>query len=745
MRVAGVPFSYDHAVPRRRRGERWPCSSASCKAGRRSAACWRAKWRAYEKWANDELRALYSPLRARDFAIRHAAAIARPGCSPAASSRLVGLRHHPRRVLRLHAGVVDGARASQAAQGARGSARLARCSRWPTPSSSRRTSRTRSRPSRSTSIRRSARRPTSWSSRCASARRWTRRCAISPQRCQSRNVDAIVTALTVGRQTGGELPKVLEKTAGVLRETHARRRRHGLQDVRGQGADRRHGHAAVRLRRRAAGRSIPSGCSPLFHDPIGWALLALACVLEAIGLRHGAQADARSRCDVLIDLTPRSTSAAAVVFVGCGGDAVRRRRCSAVRRSARSGAASAIAPRAAARRWSARRCCALVWPLVRVFTNYARFMPKRLKEQTSAQLAQRRRAVRPSPPTSSLGFNLVCALGGFLLMALSRRSRSTWASASRSSASSSASCCPASGWRRGADAPARRSTAACRRRSISLCMSMGAGLDFIGSVRHVVEQVVATRATRSTKSCARFLHELASARRAREALEDLRRSARRRSWCKAIRDQRDPGGAARHAAHRGAHDSGRGRAHQALPDRRESGRAAPACVILMPLMFIFARDGDRHVRQPHRQRLPGAALLRCRRSADRGRLSGDAVHRCSCRASATSPRLSCSISRRVLVGRGLRVPTCASSTTASRAGSCSSSAGVGSTGEPRFRITPQKRPTRRYVNGQPPSKAPIKPGDVVAVADVRITLERKVDKREEHVEAGARARRACRC
>ena len=37
-------------------------------------------------------------------------------------------------------------------------------------------------------------------------------------RCQSRNVDAIVTALTVGRQTGGELPKVLETTAGVLRE-----------------------------------------------------------------------------------------------------------------------------------------------------------------------------------------------------------------------------------------------------------------------------------------------------------------------------------------------------------------------------------------------------------------------------------------------------------------------------------------------------------------------------------------------
>ena len=32
------------------------------------------------------------------------------------------------------------------------------------------------------------------------------------ERCRSRNVDAIVTALTVGRQTGGDLPKVLETT-----------------------------------------------------------------------------------------------------------------------------------------------------------------------------------------------------------------------------------------------------------------------------------------------------------------------------------------------------------------------------------------------------------------------------------------------------------------------------------------------------------------------------------------------------
>src|SRR5439155_4247429 len=38
-------------------------------------------------------------------------------------------------------------------------------------------------------------------------------------RMKSRAVDAIVTALTVGRLTGGDLPKVLNQTALVLRET----------------------------------------------------------------------------------------------------------------------------------------------------------------------------------------------------------------------------------------------------------------------------------------------------------------------------------------------------------------------------------------------------------------------------------------------------------------------------------------------------------------------------------------------
>jgi tight adherence protein B len=38
-------------------------------------------------------------------------------------------------------------------------------------------------------------------------------------RCKNRNVDSVMTALAIGRRTGGNLPKVLENTAKVLRET----------------------------------------------------------------------------------------------------------------------------------------------------------------------------------------------------------------------------------------------------------------------------------------------------------------------------------------------------------------------------------------------------------------------------------------------------------------------------------------------------------------------------------------------
>lgn len=102
-------------------------------------------------------------------------------------------------------------------------------------------------------------------------------------RCQSRNVDAIVTALTVGRQTGGELPKVLETTASVLRETM---RVEGVMEAKTS-----EGKAQVVVMGMLPfvfGGALqiidPEWMEPLFRDPIGWAVLTLACVLELVGV-----------------------------------------------------------------------------------------------------------------------------------------------------------------------------------------------------------------------------------------------------------------------------------------------------------------------------------------------------------------------------------------------------------------------------------------------------------------------------
>jgi hypothetical protein len=54
--------------------------------------------------------------------------------------------------------------------------------------------------------------------------------------------------------------------------------------------------------------------------------------------------------------------------------------------------------------------------------------------------------------------------------------------------------------------------------------------------------------------------------------------------------------------------------------------------------------------------------------------------------------------------------------------------GLGSAGEARFRITPYEATNPTYVNDRPAVEGTIVPGDVVAVADVRVTLERKIDK-----------------
>jgi tight adherence protein B len=102
-------------------------------------------------------------------------------------------------------------------------------------------------------------------------------------RCQSRNIDAVVTALTVGRQTGGELPKVLETIAEVLRETM---RVEGVMEAKTS-----EGKAQVVVMGMLPflfGGALqvidPEWMRPVFNDPIGWGVLALACLLEVVGL-----------------------------------------------------------------------------------------------------------------------------------------------------------------------------------------------------------------------------------------------------------------------------------------------------------------------------------------------------------------------------------------------------------------------------------------------------------------------------
>ncbi|HZS40543.1 MAG TPA: FHA domain-containing protein [Polyangia bacterium] len=54
--------------------------------------------------------------------------------------------------------------------------------------------------------------------------------------------------------------------------------------------------------------------------------------------------------------------------------------------------------------------------------------------------------------------------------------------------------------------------------------------------------------------------------------------------------------------------------------------------------------------------------------------------------------------------------------------------GVGSAGEPRYRITPYEATNATFVNDRPAVEGTLTPGDVVAIGDIRVILERKVPK-----------------
>ena len=242
----------------------------------------RDKWRAYEKWANDELRSLYSPLRARDFALRHAGVILAGlltggvllgswvyGIILAAFFGYVPViwmereKSKRRKALndQLDATLQSMANTILVTQNLEDA--FATIAQHFDPPISQ----------EADIVVKQVRLGTPMDEALRDF----------AGRCHSRNVDAIVTALTVGRQTGGELPKVLETTAGVLRETM---RVEGVMESKTS-----EGKAQVWVMGMLPfvfGGALqiidPEWMQPLFKDPIGWAIILFACFLEAVGI-----------------------------------------------------------------------------------------------------------------------------------------------------------------------------------------------------------------------------------------------------------------------------------------------------------------------------------------------------------------------------------------------------------------------------------------------------------------------------
>ncbi|HEX8953037.1 MAG TPA: type II secretion system F family protein [Polyangia bacterium] len=245
-------------------------------------ALWKDKWRAYEKWANDELRSLYSPLRARDFALRHAGVILAGllvggvlmgswlyGVILAAFFGYIPVfwmereKTKRRKALneQLDATLQSLANTILVTQNLEDA--FATIAQHFDPPISQ----------EADIVVKQVRLGTPMDEALRDF----------AGRCHSRNVDAIVTALTVGRQTGGELPKVLETTAGVLRETM---RVEGVMESKTS-----EGKAQVvvmGLLPFVFGGALqiidPEWMQPLFKDPIGWAIILFACLLEAVGI-----------------------------------------------------------------------------------------------------------------------------------------------------------------------------------------------------------------------------------------------------------------------------------------------------------------------------------------------------------------------------------------------------------------------------------------------------------------------------
>ncbi|MCU1280055.1 MAG: Flp pilus assembly protein TadB, partial [bacterium] len=103
------------------------------------------------------------------------------------------------------------------------------------------------------------------------------------ERCQSLHIDAVVTALSIGLRTGGDLGKVLKTIAGVVRETL---RCEGLMASKtSEGRMSAWVMGAMPVVFTLAMHFIsPQWLEPLWTDPVGHVIVVLAALLTLIGM-----------------------------------------------------------------------------------------------------------------------------------------------------------------------------------------------------------------------------------------------------------------------------------------------------------------------------------------------------------------------------------------------------------------------------------------------------------------------------
>jgi tight adherence protein B len=103
------------------------------------------------------------------------------------------------------------------------------------------------------------------------------------ERCQSLHVDAVVTALSIGLRTGGDLGKVLKTIAGVVRETL---RCEGLMASKtSEGRMSAWVMGAMPVVFTLAMHWIsPQWLEPLWNDPVGHVIVVLAALLTLVGM-----------------------------------------------------------------------------------------------------------------------------------------------------------------------------------------------------------------------------------------------------------------------------------------------------------------------------------------------------------------------------------------------------------------------------------------------------------------------------